>query len=642
MPEVLRRFRTFDISEDEASLSDPTAIRMVASTSAPCRIAVNVDGETQDWDEVLEHGDGVDTSATRSLLLNHRSDAIIGSIKSIRMDGTQAFVEANILPDAVLETGVKVVDAVRAGALKGVSIGYAYRMTDDSVTVDYEARCMTVRKWRLLEVTLTPIPADPGAGLRSLQKHAPKDAKTMSDPDIKKDAVDVEAVRSEAKSIAALADSHHLRSADYVGLTLEAAKDKILADISARDAKAAEVKTSARSHIEVGEDHIEKVAKRAVGAMLHNAGFRHGDSKTAGIEFEDGTGLKDSQQGNTLRGRAMSDILRASLSDLGVDSGKMDRHALAAVALGRRDASNLTAGFFTNFVFANLLTKSVSAGFQMGSSSIKYEPLVGRNYVPDYKAFAIGGLGTGNLQQTVEDAAFPELAQAEGSFQDRIKMWGGTISLTEQMVVSDDTGRFFENLRQAGVIAKKTIDKRVFQKLLMGTSTSEATSTWTNNTTSATIVHTTNDQAVAARANLAKVESAMMQKVGLDGNPTGNQGRFLVVPPDLQYAAAGLLGIAPGQQNNSLLRYEVVSTPWLQFSGHTGNSATSYYLIADPAEVTSLVVSTINGIESPRVEQYDAGAVAAYKWKIYMPFEAHLVNHTVGSTATIAGAQQGT
>jgi hypothetical protein len=222
-------------------------------------------------------------------------------------------------------------------------------------------------------------------------------------------------------------------------------------------------------------------------------------------------------------------------------------------------------------------------------------------------------------------------------------MWGGTISLSEQAIVSDDTGRFMEGLRQAGVIAQKTIDKRVFQKLMMGISTDEATATWTDNVTSgATIVHATNDAAIAARTNLSKVEAALMNKIGLDGNPTGNMGSFLIVPPDLQYVAAGLMGIAPGQQNQTSLRYTVISSPWLQFSGLTGNSGTSYYLVADPSEATGLVLSTINGIEEPKIEQYDPGAVAAYKWKIYNPFEVGMGAHTYGGKTLIAGIQQGT
>lgn len=652
-PDIMQRSRSFDLAP-AAESEDPSAIRMVASSSAPVGINVTVDGEAQTWNEILEHDERcVDVSAAKSLLLNHDAGAIIGSVRNITFDGSSAFVDANILEGARLSTGVLVRDAVRSGALKGVSIGYRYRMDEGDASVDYDTRTIRVNKWRMLEVTLTPIPADPVAGVRSLA--SPKGS-TMTEPvaavpaitpaAVPAPVVDSTSIRAEAKQIAALADSHKLRSADYVGLTLPDAQSKILADISARDAKAIpEPKAVVSTGITIGEESVDKAAKRAVGALLWSAGFRHTE-KAGEHEFADGSKLKDHQSGNSLRGLTVTDICRSTAEDLGVRTGKLNRHELARMILGldtgTRDAGNVGTGFFTNFVFANLIKKAVSVGFSMGSSSIKYKQLAGRNYVPDYKAFAIGGLGVGNLQQTIENAAFPELDKSEGSYQDRVKMWGGTISLSEQAIVSDDTGRFMDNLRMAGVIAQKTIDKRFFQKLLMGTSLVETVATWTSNTTAATLVATTNDQVIAARANLAKVESALMQKIGLDGNPTGNMARFLIVPPDLQYQAVGMLGIAPGQQNTVPLRYEVVTTPWLQFSGLTGNSATSYYMMADPAEATGLVLSTINGIDEPRVEQYDPGAVAAYKWKIYQPFEVGMGFHVIGGVNTIAGIQQGT
>jgi hypothetical protein len=457
-------------------------------------------------------------------------------------------------------------------------------------------------------------------------------------------ATDVAAIRASVNEITKIAESLSLRASDYNTLDLPAAQAKMLADVAARDAKQGGTpKAKVASHIEVGEEAQEKIAKRAVGAVLWNAGFRFNDEKCAEHEFADGTKLRDLQSANTLRGKTISDVIRATLDANGVRTGDLDRHAIAEFGLGRRDSANVATGYFSSFIFSNIIKKAVSVGYSMGSRSIKYQPLVSRNYVPDYKQFAIGGLGVGNLQQTVENAAFPELDKTEGVYLDKVKMWGGTISLSEQAIVSDDTGRFMDALRQAGVIAQKTIDKRVFQKLMMGISTDEATATWTDNVTSgATIVHATNDAAIAARTNLSKVEAALMNKIGLDGNPTGNMGSFLIVPPDLQYVAAGLMGIAPGQQNQTSLRYTVISSPWLQFSGLTGNSGTSYYLVADPSEATGLVLSTINGIEEPKIEQYDPGAVAAYKWKIYNPFEVGMGAHTYGGKTLIAGIQQGT
>jgi HK97 family phage prohead protease len=655
MPDIEVLTRTRSLDADALTVENENTIRMIASTNAPVRVAVSVDGERQMWEEVLEHSDGkVDVSACRAILVNHDADLIAGVIRSISFDGSTSIVTAELMPDAKLPSGVRVVDAVRAGALKGVSIGYGYDTR--ACSIDYEKRQIVVPSWRMSEVTLTPIPADTSAGVRSLTSPGSmKGTSPMTEVPADKagtapvatPAVDVAAVRAESAKIVTLAESLKLRGADYVGLALPAAQEKMLADLAERDAKnGGTPKATITSHVEVGEEHAEKVAKRAVGALLWSAGFQHTNERCADHEFADGSKLADYQRGNELRGKTVSDVIRSSAEALGIKVGSLDRHDVARMALGlggQRDAANVTAGFFPNFVFLNVIKKAVSVGYTMGSRSIKYQPLVSRNYVPDYKQFAIGGLGVGNLSKTAENVAFPELDKAEGVYLDRVSMWGGTMSLTEQAIVSDDTGRFFDNLRMAGVIAQKTIDKRVFQVLLRGISTDDATSTWTNNTTgSATIVHTTNDTAVAARANLSKVEAALMNKIGLDGNPTGNMASFLVVPPDLAYVAAGLMGIAPGQQNQTALRYNVISSPWLQFSALTGQSATSYYLIADPSEATGLVLSTINGIEEPRVEQYDPGAVAAYKWKIYMPFEAGMGAHTYGGSTLIAGVQQGT
>jgi phage head maturation protease len=656
--EVLTRSRSLDVSSSN-SIGDDGVIRMIASTNAPVKVPVMVDGTRELWDEILEHGEHqVDACSMRALLINHDPDQIAGPVRSIRFDGASSIVEAQILPDARLQSGVRVIDAVRSGALKGVSIGYSYNPHDsEKVEVNYEKRQIVVRSWRISEATLTPIPADTSAGVRSLKgtKMSEVPAAPAKDPAGSPAAPaptitpDAAAIRAEIASIVSLADSLKLRSSDYVSLDLKAAQAKMLTDIAARDAAAgATPKAKVESHIEVGEEAQEKIAKRAIGAVLWNAGFRSTDPEAAQHEFSDGTKLADLQSKNDLRGKTMTSIIRGTCEALGCRTGSWDNHTLARIALGlptdgARDASNVSTGYFQSFVFANIMKKAVSVGFQMGSKSIKYQPLVARNFVPDYKQFAIGGLGIGNLSVTVENQAFPELDKTEGVYLDRVRMWGGTISLSEQAIVSDDTGRFMEGLRQAGVIAQKTIDKRCFQVLLRGISTDDATSTWTDNTTgSATIVHATNDAAVAARANLSKVEAALMNKVGLDGNPMGNMASYLVVPPDLAYVATGLMGVAPGQQNQTNLRYSVITSPWLQFASLTGNSATSYYLISDPSEATGLVLSTINGMEDPRVEQYDPGAVAAYKWKIYLPFECGMGTHAYGGKTIIAGVQQGT
>ncbi len=652
LPDVMYRFRALDLVAAETGDDDST-IRMVASTSAPVgiRIQTQADKPAELWNEVLCHDEGaVDISGCKSLLLNHDPNQIIGSIRSIRFDGSSSHVTASVHPEAKLPTGIRVIDAVRSGALRGVSVGFKYRLED--CQVNRETRTILASKWRMLEDTLTPIPADTGASVRSFSDF-PKEL-IMPDPVAPVVPAVVPAIvpdpvagRADFKAISLRAEGLKLRASDYADLSLAAANAKMLDDLATRDAAGGGTPgAKVRSHIVVGTDAIEKTAQAAEGALLWNAGFRFTKDEAGRHEFSDGSKLKDIQENNPLRGRTILDLARGVIDMNGGRAGGLNKHDLAAIVCGRqpesygaRDAANTTTGYFSSFVFANVIKKAVSVGFSASEESIIYRDICGFMQVPDYKPFKIGSLGVGFLQSTPENEAFPELDKAEGVYNAQIGMWGGTISLSEQAIVSDDLGLFMQNLQQAGLIAQKTINKRVIQKLLLGP---DGAAAWTSNTTTGTIVYTTNDLAVVARNNIGKVDAALMGKIGLDGGPTGNSAAIILVPSTLGVPTAGLMSVAPGQQNTASISKRVIATPWLEYAGLTGFSATSYYMIANPNMATGLVLATIQGIDSPRVEQYDPGAVAASKWKIYMPFTAELAAHTVGSTSTVAGIQRGT
>jgi HK97 family phage prohead protease len=672
--EMLRRHIAFTPvwrKRDDAGAVDdsvPSSLDIVASTDDPV-----------DWGgfrEVLVHeADNIDISAARSLLINHDPNQVAGRIQGMKSAGGSMTLGADVMPDARLASGPTVRAAIDFGALRGVSIGYGYSQADTAW--DESTRTLTVRRWRLLECSLTPIPADKAAQVRSRPEWIPDPIDTpaagpaaqhgdrhMPDPiipaagqpaavpvtpnpatgaendNVRKASEHARAAAiQEARDIASLARSHNLDPDSYLELGVAGASQKMLRDLAAvRATNLGQPVGGARS-VEVTEAAEDKARDAFFGAMAHNAGFR-------------GENLRGVQDNNSLRGRGLLDMVRGTAIALGIRSaGEWDKQDLAWLALGKpsmiqgrgaRDA-NVTSSSFPNFVFLNAITKVVAQGFAVGGKSIRYQPLVSVDYRPDFKSFYIGTLAVQNLQKTAEDVAFPELDKSEGVFNSQVKMWGGTMSLTFQALVNDDTAQFDRNLRQAGLIAQKTIDKRVFQKLLMGTSTSEATSTWTSNTTSGgTVNYTTNDGAAASRAGLGKVRAALMNKVGLDGNPLGTIPRFAICGPTREQQLRGLLSVAPGQQTVQQADLEVISSAWLEASALIGNATDTYYLLADPNEVTGLVLSYIRGMESPQVMPYDAGAVAASKWKIFQPFEADLVNMSISGTTVIAAAQQAT
>ncbi len=631
---------------------DDNVLRFSVSSEAP----VTRWGET----EILSHDlKAVRMDRLRSLgavLVNHdpnqRAAAIVtADIVDKRMEvevrfGTTAFAQ-DIKRD------------VKDGLLRGVSVGYRII----SVENNEDTRTYTATDWEPFEVTFTPIPADASVGvgrstesswlsIRSLitPRAIPAPIKEVHMPDpiqpatpapaaapaavvsINNDESVRASVIAETREITLMAESVGLRASDYTGMKKADAQVKIIADMAERS----KTPTPASPVISMTNDHSDKQRDAVAEAFLVRAN------------------LAKPSHGNPYLGRSIRDMGRIFARESGI-RGANDWIAKDAAHFvlgetsqitGMRDAVNITTGNFTNFVMLNAMTKVVAKGFEMASKGLisgSGAPIYDTQKVPDFKTFYVGGLGTQNLQQTAEGLAFPELTKTEGSYSDAAKMWGGTLSVSLQALMNDDTGAFDRSLRQIGPIAQKTIDNRIITKLLVGTAAAVGTSTFTSNTTSGcTPVFTTGDTIAAARANIGKGPAALMVKTGLDGNLTANMTRFLLAGPTAGLYLGALLGQAPGQTIQNAGQYELVVTPWLEASGITGNSTTSFYAVSDPSIVTGLILSLITGYESPQVQEFDAGAVGARKWKVWMPMEADLFWFTTtdGSTKVIPGVQQ--
>jgi HK97 family phage prohead protease len=623
--------------EDVAKSADGlTRLRILASTDD----AVDMGG----WREVLSHASGaIDYGAATALLVNHDPNRIAGALRGCTPDGKKMDVEADLDDSAQMETGIKVSRAVEIGALRGASVGYAYDRKD--CAYDENTRTVTVRRWRLLELSLTPIPADAAAGIRSMPfdftappAPEPNKERTMSDP-IAPAAPTAPAasptnpdIMAEQRQVAELARSLKLDAAEYVGKPLGDAQKAMLSDLAKR---AAEQHSAPAHNVQITVEDADKQADAIAKAY---------EARVYG---------KGADNGNPYAGMSLRRMAARFARKNGVRTDDWSEKDEAHFALGEisqirgmREAANVITSSFPNFVFLNAITKIVAKGFETAPRGLTGQSgatIYDTQMVPDFKSFTVGGMGMGNLVETAENTAFPELVKTEGAYSSTAKMWGGTLSLSLQALISDDTAQFDRALRQAGPIAQKTVDRRLVQKFLRGIATTDA-STWTNNTTSGcTPVWTTGDTLAAARANIGKGAAALGNKVGLDGSPTANMARFVLAGPTAGNYLAGLLSVAPGQnvQNAVLGQYELVVSPWLEASTITGNSSTSYYLIADPMTATGLILSKISGYENIQVQEFDAGATGARKWKMWLPFEADLfwAANSAG-TSTVFAAQQ--
>jgi len=109
-------------------------------------------------------------------------------------------------------------------------------------------------------------------------------------------------------------------------------------------------------------------------------------------------------------------------------------------------------------------------------------------------------------------------------------------------------------------------------------------------------------------ANLKALATKYRKLKDPDGNPVAVEPRILLVPVDLELAAAEIMGSTliqsgntSGQPDRNVLagRYQVVASTYL-------TNTTDYYLLASPADLPVMEVAFLNGVQSPIVETAEA------------------------------------
>jgi len=603
-------------------LADTGELSLLASTDAAVSMG--------DWYESLSHVPGaVDVSAARSLLLNHNPDLILGAISAVAFANGECNAMASVDAAATLPTGINARAAVKSGALRGVSIRYQYENKD--ATWNAETRTLSVSKWRMLEVTLTPIPADACGTVRALPdipSISPKET-PVSEPIDQTAALRAATERADKAEreikLRSLAADHGVdaKGLDFASFpTVEAGVVEMLA----RKAKQmSAVPAEGVSRTDVTADEGDKVRAAATAAFLRTARITPEGADKALIE-KHRPGYENVR--NIIEKFAALDGVRGSAMDVAAWAvGHIDLRTH-----GRRDAANKsTAGFSS--ILANVATKAVLAGIA-GYNQATWDQWCTQRMVPNFLSVSNVGLASGRLVETAENEAFPELLQKDGGYSAALGLFGATVSLTYQMLVNDQLGVFMGELRRAGAQAALTVDRECYAKLL--------TATWTNDTSTGA--------ALTTIANLDKPRAALTAQLSPAGEKMGIKGRFVLHDPANALPAQQATGAiyTAGQTTVPSLGSKQIIPIESHWIGDTallaGALATDYYLAGDGNLIDTVLVNFLEGVGmSPIIMPFDAGATAAEKWKIMLPFRATVATHAdSASLARVSGLQKAT
>jgi len=322
-----------------------------------------------------------------------------------------------------------------------------------------------------------------------------------------------------------------------------------------------------------------------------------------------------------------TEITRFTMASLSIGRG-----GLGPKTNGQRASANEGTSLFSNLLI-NVMDKAMFMGFQ-GFENITYPLWCKQRQVMDFKQFAGAELTLGNFANIAEGAPLPELAASDVGYKASLGMWGGTLTLTYQSIYNDDLGEFFSNLGKAGMLAKRTIDRNAYITLLGGN--------WTNDTSAG--------NTLANSGSLDNVRSDFRHKKNPVQMPIGNNPKYLLHPLSLARPAQQALGqlTPPGEQNYlagaGVRTMQAIEVVYLDDPTITGNSTTNYYITGDPGMVDTLIIATLQGMPTPQVMEYDAGATVSRKFKMFLPFVPILPTYTEqpSGNVRIPGIQKGT
>ena len=570
--QILRRAMPADVA-----ISDDGSITLSASSE----YAV----QRGRYREILVHEKDAVRIAADAVLLNHDPDQLVGTIREAGLTPDKRVgATIRVMPEARTASGVLVSDAIKDGALRGVSIGYAIdehsRREVDGIIE------LRATKWTIREISLTPIPADPTVGIGRDTNHPgqevldhltqparPAQESRMSD-DLKPEqpapaaipaTPDLSAVRADIAKIASQAESLGLRASDYIGMDMAAAKDAMLAAVAQRGA------AQPAPVVQVVADELPKRQEEAAEALV--------------------------------AGRSVHEVARRFAIRSGiVGAGEWGKQDVAEYVLGGKRAAEVSSNFNNVTILAS--QQAMIGGYD--SYTPWSDVLVDTITTGDFKTVRVAGLAVGDLAAPGEGVAMSDLTIDDNlTGSGSLTMRGAGLELTKEAIYNDELGLFFRKLAQVGMMGRRHEDISFATALAAANFTSAALGT-----------------AALDAASLAAAWAAFVNFTDPAGQKIGVLPKFLVVPPALYTTAVSLTTLNFGGASTAGLAAVAGAgnnPPLIVVVGLHLTDANDRYLAADPIQAGGFTKVKHVDYPVPQIFEVDSGLVASRKFRIEYP-----------------------
>lgn len=490
---------------------------------------------------------------------------VIGTVTAHRMEGGQLVASIRLSGAA---DAAPVVERIREGTLKGVSVGYKVTRWSEGTDPQTKSRTRTAAAWAIFEVSAVPVPADSGATFRG------------QTPMLDENQNDSVQHRAEIRTIARAA-----------GLPAEWADAQIDADATVTEARAAafdEIQKRGRTvptiRVTGSNDDPAQIQTRAADALA----FR-----MAGGELPDAS--------REFVSMSLRDLAAESLTRSGVSTRGMSADEVFHRSLGTSDFP---------LVVSNAMGKVAAQAYKAAESPLK--ALARQRILPNFKTSTSIRIGEmGRLEEMTEDGEFTHTNRAEAGETMALKTFGRAINVSRKLLIDDDLGLLGDMTAAMGQAAAQTEAEEMVALLTGNPVLSDGTAVFhaSRGNTAAALLPVLSEAALtAARKHMRTVK-------GLDGKTIINAvPKYLVVSPDLETDAEKLLATIYAATTDDVqpIKLSLVVEPRL-----TGDA---WYLLADPASVPSIQYAYLSAAQGVQIQRQEAWDTLGLKYRAFLDF----------------------
>lgn len=517
------------------------------------------------------------------VLDGHRRDTTrdqLGVIEAARMTPEGLLVVIRFRESTPAQA---VMTDVANGTLRGLSIGYTIEQTREAK--DGTKRVRTATRWTPIEVSIVPVPADPGAHFRNGEVTMPT---TEEEVQVQTRAE----MNTEIRSIAELAGLDRAWTDAQIDAeaTPEAARELAFAAMAQRQAQ-----TRTRTTAQITFDHNDPAVFTArMGEAIH-ARMNPAHELSA-----------PARQYANMR---LPDVVREV----------MKRHG--QTVQGVSDAQVFTrAGSMVTGDLAGILGdsagRSLRTAYDAAPSGLR--PAARQTQYPNFKVQTKYMLGDAPpLRRVLEGGEYPMGSVAESANTNTLQTFGSMIPYTRQMWINDDLGALADFSRRMGIAAREFENTQLVTALTSNPIMGDGLAVFVaghNNVDAASAPSVTSLN--AGRVRMRKQTSA-------NGMPVNATPRFLIVPPEYETIGEQLLttlNATAVTDVNPFAKLSLLVEPRL-------TNATQWYLAADPANIDGLEYAYLEGAPGPQVETTVAFEVDAMMIKVRLDFGAAWIDH---------------